>query len=107
MKKLKNEHITELTQKDLVIQKVKDEIEDQNRKMETQQQLIAARNDELITIKAKQFDKVDILQKLSETEGKLKQLDEEKTKLLTAKDETQSKCDYLQQELTKFQQINE
>lgn len=53
MKNLKNEHTHDLTQKDLVIQKVKDEVEELNRKMETQQQLIAARNDELITIKAK------------------------------------------------------
>ena len=107
IKNLKNNQVNELTQKDLVIQKVKEEMEELNRKNTTQQQLIAARNDELINIKAKQFDKVDILQKLSETEGKLKQMEDEKNKTITLKDEAQSKCDYLQLEVSKVQQINE
>ena len=61
IKNLKNKHIEDLAQKDLLIQKVRDDMEDLNRKNETQKQLIAARNDELINIKAKQFDKVDIM----------------------------------------------
>lgn len=95
LKNLKNQHIEDLAQKDLLIQKVRDDMEDLNRKNETQKQLIAARNDELINIKAKQFDKVDILQKLSETEGKLQALEDEKNKQVQQKDELQTKCDYM------------
>lgn len=67
--KQKDEHAAHIAGKDIRIQAVKDEKLDAERKLNTHLQMIAQKDKELLAVKAKEYDKVDVIRKVAELEG--------------------------------------
>lgn len=72
MNQQKDGHKRDLTNKDIVIQKLKDEVKEVERVVESKKQIIAQKDQELVSIKAHEYDKVDIIKQVAELECKIK-----------------------------------
>ena len=69
IKKQKEEIAALVTEKDILVQTSEDEKSELGRQLNTLQQIVGAKDKELMMVKAQEFDKVDIIKKLAETEG--------------------------------------
>ena len=98
LQKAKHQHQLEIAEKDILIQAGKDQIADLENQSSVHKTMIASKDNELMHVKAQEYDKIDMIKKVAELEANIRKIEDEKKKLKQDKDEMQTKFEKLSEE---------